>query len=80
MRDVVGIGAHHALDLPVLEEFLRIVLEMEHDARAARRRVRQVDGLDGECAAAVRRPDDRLRRCPRAREITSTFVATMKAE
>ena len=36
MRDMVGIGAHHLLDLPVFEEFLRVILEVEHDARAAR--------------------------------------------
>ena len=39
MRDVVGIGAHHRFDLPVVEKFGGVVLEVKHDAGAARRRV-----------------------------------------
>ena len=77
---MIGIGAHHLLDLPVFEKFLRVVLQMENDAGAARRRRPWIDGLDGEIARRRPTTTDRLRPHPPARETTSTREATMKAE
>ena len=77
MGDVVGIGPHHALDLPVLEKLQRVVLEMKHDRGAAR--------CLRSAGATVKLPlpsEDHMKASfsPARREITSTRLATMKAE
>ena len=53
MRDVIGIGPDDALDLPVLEKFQRVILQVQDDGRAARRVVHR---RDGETARTIRRP------------------------
>ncbi len=55
-RDRAGMIAHDALELSRLEEFLRRVVEMEGDARAAPWRVVEFKRGDGERALPVRRP------------------------
>src|SRR5579863_2603515 len=48
--------ANDALELPRLDEFLRGVVEVERDARAAPRRGFERQNRDGEGALAVGRP------------------------
>ena len=55
-RDRAGMVADDALERARLEEFLRGVVQVEGDARAALRRVFKWERRDGEGALAVRRP------------------------
>src|SRR5208282_6857619 len=55
-RDGAGMVAHDALEPAGLCEFLRFVIEMKGDARAALRRGFERERSDGEGALAVRGP------------------------